>query len=570
MTKITGSSSNSTRGYGNRSEDTTPAADTARTSANPVRTGTQGTQSTGTQGTQETQGTQATQAAARVQAEYFRDSFTPAVASAGATPTATPAVANAAELPERVNAAAGSMSSSSLGDGPEPIDQVGGVNGNGGPMGEYRYDGGLIDGQGNVYPPGTSREGLAPTTPHDGPPAGETLYYVNGIQTTAEQQATSMQNIADTTGANVFGIHNTTWGFTRDLAQSGIDKLPGGDHLNPATTALADTIMQDLEAGNPVHVVAHSQGALITSGALGQVQDRLTEAHGAERAAEMMSTIQVETFGGAAASYPYGPQYVHYVNEDDLVPMQTGLGSIEDPAERQEAAGGDRAAIHFIRDDPRQEPEPDVHAGALGNNLTSHDFNDGYLAHRLPFEEAHADNRDLGGASPVRQEDGTAVYHEEAPPSEAEANERRATQAAADSARALAEVEAAVSSGDLAAARAAAAPLEEYARVAEEAHATAQALHDANIDAATMELDAAGVAESVVAPGLSGSHASLEEIAQARARTEAAAEALADLQAGVTDTATAAEQTQEHLARATELLRQLELGSVRRGAAIAG
>jgi len=356
--------------------------------------------------------------------------------------------------------------------------------------------------------------------------------------------------------------------------QSGFDKTPGLQDTNPASTALAETIMQDLEAGEPVHLVAHSQGALITSSALGQVQEQLTEAHGAERAEELMSTIQVETFGGAATSYPYGPQYVHYVNEDDFVPMTFGLGSIEDPAERQAAAGGDRAAIHFIRDDPRQEPGPDLHLnGPLQNNISSHDFNDGYLSHRLPFEEALANNDDLGSRpSPVRQEDGTAVYHEEPPPTEAEANERRATQAAANSARALAQVEAAVRSGDLAAAREAAAPLEEYARVAQEAADRASELHDANIDAATQEIDAAMLAQDpLIAPSLYVSTAATaEELAQAKARVDAALEAQADLQAGVTDTWRAVDQTQEHLARAAELLRQLELDSMRRGTAIAG
>jgi hypothetical protein len=383
-----------------------------------------------------------------------------------------------------------------------------------------------------------------------------------------------MRNIADTTGANVFGVHNATWGAVRDVVQSGFDKTPGLQDTNPASTALAETIMQDLEAGEPVHLVAHSQGALITSSALGQVQEQLTEAHGAERAEELMSTIQVETFGGAATSYPYGPQYVHYVNEDDFVPMTFGLGSIEDPAERQAAAGGDRAAIHFIRDDPRQEPGPDLHLnGPLQNNISSHDFNDGYLSHRLPFEEALANNDDLGSRpSPVRQEDGTAVYHEEPPPSEAEANERRATQAAANSARALAQVEAAVRSGDLAAAREAAAPLEEYARVAQEAADRASELHDANIDSATQEIDAAMLAQDpLIAPSLYVSTAATaEELAQAKARVDAALEAQADLQAGVTDTWRAVDQTQEHLARAAELLRQLELDSMRRGTAIAG
>src|SRR5262249_21007552 len=41
----------------------------------------------------------------------------------------------------------------------------------------------------------------------------------------------------------------------------------------------------------------------------------------------VLSQVTVETFGGAAASYPDGPRYVHYVNRVDMVPSGTGLGA---------------------------------------------------------------------------------------------------------------------------------------------------------------------------------------------------------------------------------------------------
>jgi hypothetical protein len=424
---------------------------------------------------------------------------------------------------------------------------VGGVHGNGGRP-DTDYDGALIDGRGNVYPPGTPRDGLTPTGPNNGKPATETVYYVNGIQNDAAFQTTSMQSVANELGANVFGIHNATggmdspFGMIRDLGQCLIDKTPfARHHLNNATGALAANILQDLEAGKPVHLVAHSQGGLVTSNALEVAKGALTKAYGAEKADQMMSTIKVETFGGAAASYPYGPQYVHYVNEYDPVPMLTGLGSIKDPVARQEAAGGDRAAFHFIRDDPRQ--------ASPTRNYSAHDFNQGYLSHRLPFAEGLASNKDL-------QNNPSIEAYREAPNTPAEVAERQASQASANSAHALADAQAAMLRGDVAGARQAAARAAEQARVAQQAAArvpglATQQVIDAAAEAVT---DAIQVRDRVqqhvsegrpIPPGLP----SLE---QAEARVDQAIATLNDLATAERDSKRAAEQAQRQAQQAAE------------------
>jgi hypothetical protein len=169
--------------------------------------------------------------------------------------------------------------------------------------------------------------------------------------------------------------------------------------------------------------MAHSQGGLVTSGALTIVKDYLETIKPANKAQAdaILKNIKVETFGSAAASWPYGPQYTHYINENDTVPMITGLGRQADPA-RQQNAGGDRAQIHFIRDDPRT-PDPlrwSPETNALPDgDIPAHDFNDGYLHHRLPWEEGQAHSADLTGASPVayrpnketRELEGYYYYH---------------------------------------------------------------------------------------------------------------------------------------------------------------
>ncbi|HEX8697769.1 MAG TPA: hypothetical protein VF815_02925 [Myxococcaceae bacterium] len=274
-------------------------------------------------------------------------------------------------------------------------------------MHDIVFDGAVIGAGGQVYPPGTDASQIPGVRPDDGTPfTGERIYYVNGIQNSASFQSQSIQNIANTTGAEVVGIHNSTEGIGADLMQCMLDKLPSFGLTNAATRSLAVQIVKDLQAGRPVHLMAHSQGGLVTSGALTLAKEYLeTVAPGNKAAADaLLKGIKVETFGSAAASWPYGPQYVHYINENDSVPMMTGLGR-QDPSIRQENMGGDRAQIHFIRDDPRTPNpllwSPETQLTTL--EIPAHDFNDGYLHHRQPWDEGHANSNDLSGPSPVEQ-----------------------------------------------------------------------------------------------------------------------------------------------------------------------
>ena len=89
-----------------------------------------------------------------------------------------------------------------------------------------------------------------------------------------------------------------------------------------------------------------------------------------------MSRVNVETFGAAAATYPDGPKYVHYVNNRDMVPTLFGLGGSVDPAAFLKHAGKD-AVVHRFGD------------GGI-NLVANHMLQDTYLKHRVPFEDARA------------------------------------------------------------------------------------------------------------------------------------------------------------------------------------
>ena len=114
-------------------------------------------------------------------------------------------------------------------------------------------------------------------------------------------------------------------GFVPDVAQAGGDRisLPG----NAATNTLTRLMTQAAQSSGPVHVAAHSQGGIITSDALQQTKDNLrAQGMSAAQVEQTMSRFDVQTFGGAAASYPSGPNYTHVIHPGDPVSGPLGMG----------------------------------------------------------------------------------------------------------------------------------------------------------------------------------------------------------------------------------------------------
>ena len=231
------------------------------------------------------------------------------------------------------------------------------------------FDGHFVGANGQTFAPGTALSDIPAVEPAGGARNQETLIYVNGIRTNVAGQSNSLQAIADNTGSRVVGIHNATEGFGADVLQSFGDKLDIGS--NPAVDTLADTVYTELRAGRGVHLLAHSQGALVSSRALQDVKNRLMLEDGMSRAdaERLMNNIRVETFGGAARRYTDGPQYVHYVNRHDGVPQAFGLRSWLNPFAHE----GDGAVTRYFRE---------------GRPLVSHGFEEFYLPERVPFEQA--------------------------------------------------------------------------------------------------------------------------------------------------------------------------------------
>ena len=179
-----------------------------------------------------------------------------------------------------------------------------------------------------AYPPNTPPDQVQPFTPEGQDPNAPrpTILFTNGILTNSADQAKAAQQLANQTGANVVCVHNGTNGGVLDVAQAGGDRLslPG----NAATNTLTNLMTQAARSGEPVYVAAHSQGGIITSDALKNTKENLSaQGLSAAQVEQVMGNFHVETFGGAAASYPSGPEYTHVVHPGDPVSGPLGMGN---------------------------------------------------------------------------------------------------------------------------------------------------------------------------------------------------------------------------------------------------
>jgi hypothetical protein len=233
-----------------------------------------------------------------------------------------------------------------------------------------KLDGTLLGADGKSYPAGTPYTQVPSTQPSSGKGQG-TLIFVNGMGETPASSRGQAQRIANATGMNVVPLYNATEGAVKDLLQSVGDTFDLG--TNKAVDSLADQVYAQLVAGQPVRLMAHSQGGLITSRALTDVRNRLVAEGGMTRdqAQARLGLVGVETMGSAAPSWPDGPKYVHYVNRSDFVATFLGVGRpLTHP-------GKDAKVVSFGRFNP--------FGGWFGGD--GHDTST-YLKHYVPFDDA--------------------------------------------------------------------------------------------------------------------------------------------------------------------------------------
>lgn len=153
----------------------------------------------------------------------------------------------------------------------------------------------------------------------------EPIIAVNGVANTPHQVSRWATVLAGITGKPIVPIYNLTFGMVSDVAQAMGDRMNLA--RNPCVQSLTSIVAEAVRDGRPLHIIAHSQGALIVSQALFEVSSQLEHVKklNPEQVAERLSAITVETLGGAAPSFPKGPKYRHFVHEGDPVAVFLGV-----------------------------------------------------------------------------------------------------------------------------------------------------------------------------------------------------------------------------------------------------
>ena len=244
--------------------------------------------------------------------------------------------------------------------------------------------------------PQRAGEVLSPILPAQGEPR-EDIILVNGIYTPPALTYSRAKYLANTAGARVIALHNAHDGMWADLGQVINDDL--NPEANAATRTLTAMIYRAISEGRELHLLGHSQGALIVASALYLVARRLRKHDGLTDAQveAKLGLLKVETHGGGASNFPDGPRYVHYVNMADIVPNTTGVGSmfqLLNPLIRPGRGAVIRrfAELHWPKAHPAVPPE-----GRKGFEIpraldgSFHGVEGIYFDQREPFDEAYAE-----------------------------------------------------------------------------------------------------------------------------------------------------------------------------------
>lgn len=145
-------------------------------------------------------------------------------------------------------------------------------------------------------------------------------FYVNGIMTPEDKAQRTVRELERVTGEPIELLYNETEG----LLQDGIEALKNmaGVKTDEAERT-AQAVSEALKGGEPVRLIAHSQGAAIVGDALERVAESLKQEGKSEaEIKDMMSKVEVIAMGGFATenAFPEGVK-VNLINrEKDFIP----------------------------------------------------------------------------------------------------------------------------------------------------------------------------------------------------------------------------------------------------------
>ncbi|MFI5385014.1 MAG: DUF4157 domain-containing protein [Fimbriimonadales bacterium] len=221
--------------------------------------------------------------------------------------------------------------------------------------------------------------------------------FVNGIDTTLADHYRAAQRLANTLNVTVVGVYNASGGMGTDLVQCAADKFFDRSG-NPAVATMSRLIRTYGDARKPnggMHIFAHSQGSLIVSEALRQAQRTGADLRGND----------VTTFGNAAFTYPAGPQYHHYIHDDDAVAGSVGTGSLISGLMNNTGIGRALSGAFLGPTADVQATTTTLHHG--GGGIEPHAVNapggHDYIGDLGAFRAQEARQRPVGPAAPIWQ-----------------------------------------------------------------------------------------------------------------------------------------------------------------------
>jgi hypothetical protein len=161
-------------------------------------------------------------------------------------------------------------------------------------------------------------------------------FFINGVCTTRELAELNIAAISELFGVRVTALYNPTDGFVKDILECiherTFDKYAG------ITEELFDRVLNVINAGKSVKIIAHSQGGIIASNLLKMLKS-------------LNSSFDIELFTFASAAdedVPVSGVYQeHFCNEFDFVARMGILNEVTSGARYTKA----KAAGHFLNRD---------------------------------------------------------------------------------------------------------------------------------------------------------------------------------------------------------------------------
>ncbi len=142
--------------------------------------------------------------------------------------------------------------------------------------------------------------------------------FINGILSSPAGFISSLEQISAAWGSEkVVGLYNGSESLIPDVIQAYDDKIQalGLERTftrNPAVESLKELIRQNAHGDRKLELVAHSQGSAIVSAALSDLY---------RENPDLITFVEVTTFGAFGTNFPPGPIYHHYIHARDLVPF---------------------------------------------------------------------------------------------------------------------------------------------------------------------------------------------------------------------------------------------------------